>query len=116
MQYDPRAEENYIASMNASQIGRISSAGLAPETAVDGLTSCLRRIQGISNHLAVITERMANLGDRIGGPTLSGGNEKSQLPQNPDNALFLARQIESVLNEIAISQVKQLDRIENAIG
>lgn len=82
----------------------------------DGLTSCLQRIQEATGALYANNERLASLAVRIGGHEPEQAGKDSPPQPMPDNALFLARQIEGNLQSIIDFQRYQMNRIENAIG
>ena len=101
------ASLNYENSIN-------KSAGIASK--VDGLTSCLGRIQDLTRTLSGNNERLGALATQIGGTEPPSAGETEAPKPVPDNALFLAKQIENNLEEVIARQRRQMDRIENAIS
>lgn len=82
----------------------------------DGLTSCLNRISGIVGQLCDNNLRLIGLTNQICGSEPQKDQPESTPQPLPDNALFLARQIEQGLQQIVDTQRHQMHRIDNAIS
>lgn len=101
-----------MASLNYDPNAK--SVGIASK--VDGLTSCLGRIQDLTRTLSGNNERLGALATQLGGNEPPSAGETEAPKPVPDNTLFLAKQIENNLEEVIARQRRQMDRIENAIS
>lgn len=115
------AEQDYNPKYAAAQQAQ-GHVGLAMKgdamVRPDGLTSCLERIGSLVNAVAENSNRLRMIADSIGGQEpekIQGGGLSGESP-TPNIPLFMARKIESILQEQIESQRLSMARIDRAIA
>lgn len=104
-------------AVSKQALGRPLNQGYdAPDAKPDGLMSCLSRIRDLTAEFGMDVRRIEGIADALSGARPENAGNKATQPPEPQNALFIARQIEMALGEILTAQRGQIVRLEQAIS